>query len=312
MSERKNQQKPLVLFREAVTYSATWAYRLADVPLYDPVRGFPLSEPPSTLEVVDGEALSALKDVDPLVRGAHEQTLEVLRRVLDEPKWLPAPTPKSGYPWLVRRDLEPTRDVRQAPGNRRFLNDLAALTRWAYSAEKPDKRLLKEVEALHIQAGPVLEKQNTLGAWYALARAVQAHFNARGALHLIGLEELRAARGELHSSYREALKSRDSFLISTYRLLYQTARVATDATGFESAVAQMLRGKLTLNVRPVADGLLLRCPLFDWVQLELAEFWVSERPKECPGCGRWFWPTQVDTEHCHDRCRLRKRATKTA
>ena len=197
MGRRQKGQKPLVLFREAVTYSTVWARRSAEVPLYDPSRGFPLSQPPLALETVDEEALSVLEDIDPLVRGAHEQTLVVLRRILDKPDWLPTLTPQHSYPWLVRRDLEPTRDVRQTPGNRRFLNNLAALTRWEYSAEKPDKRLLKEVEALHAEAGAVLEKKNTLMAWYTLASTVQAHFNARGTLHLIGLEELKGTRGEL-------------------------------------------------------------------------------------------------------------------
>lgn len=309
MHKRQTRKKPLVLIRETMTYGVSWVFKREDVPIFDPSRGFPLSEPPLPLEVSDleAEALTALQGVDPLVRGSTERNLDAMRRVLDDPHWRPSGTPESGFPWMVRKDLTPAMGVLQTSGDRPFLNNLAALTRWGYTGGRADKRLLKEVEALHAQAGPVLERQNTLPAWYALAWVVQAHFDMRGALHLIGLKTLQDARDERHRDYRDALKSRDPFLILTYRLLYRAVRGASDATELERAVAEALRGTPALNVRLVSDGLRLSCSLFDWVQLELADFWTSERPRECPGCGRWFWPTQVDTRHCHSRCRLLKR-----
>ena len=286
--KRQKRQKPLDFWWSAGPYNAKWAYTPEEVPIWDTSRGFPLSEPDDTLKPLTDD-------------------LEVLRVLLDDETWEPAPAPKDGYPRLVRANYTEPVYVRSC-GHVDILNRLMRLLR----KEPLDKWAMGEILALNAEVGPVKRQgriDNTLESWLNLARVVQAHMRARNALDFGGYSAMREEAEEYSEDWQ---KKHGRGEYNPYRHIISATLGGTDEQTFRFNVLKASRDRIhgvtvatdrtTLNKILVTDA-----TLYTWAHYRIGDIWEpSAEVAECEGCKNLFLNRRTGKLYCSGACRNRK------
>lgn len=276
-----------------------WAHSPEEVPAWDVTRGFPLREPMAAIDFSDGAELA------------------VMRELLSDPAWTPAPPPISGYPRLVREGMrEPARTYGYGHEGAAVIAALQSIARHFELDETPPfsgKRLENEVLAVANKYGaPMKPEDNTLSEWVRLAVWVAAHLESMQVLQDESPDALREHLAAMEARWRsvpDPFRPGQRGMGGPY--LYLRSWVDRDP----AAPQRYIRGQL-MGMATGVTGLVyfndieqfgLPMSLREQANLALAAAWVMNAPVGvCEGCGRAFLVTRRDRRFCHARCRQKR------